>query len=154
MTAAPIARRTRRTRRTRRPASPTSRPAPRSAPRASSRALRTGSLVGGRGLCPQVEFGAVSLDLPPYGRQAERHDGQHDQLLHSVLPLPSHHGTRLSPCTWFSPCPPESRASLASQRSPTAIHAPGVPDRLWCLGHVPRLAEHDEPVERPGEPPV
>src|SRR6266702_2571607 len=85
MTAAPIARRTRRTRR---PASPTSPPAPRSAPRASSRALRTGSLVGGRGLCPQVEFGAVSLDLPPYGSQAERHDGQHDQLLHSVLPLP------------------------------------------------------------------
>ena len=47
-----------------------------------------GLLVRGCRLGPQVEFGTVRLDLAPHGSQPECQDGQDDQLLHCVLPLP------------------------------------------------------------------
>jgi hypothetical protein len=91
-------------------------------------------LVCGRGLGPQVEFGAVRLDLAPHGSQAECQHGQDDQLLHCLLPLPV--------LTISQVRKPSKRAS-----SPFALHAPGVPYWLGRLVHLARLAEHEEPVE-------
>ena len=44
-------------------------------------------LVGCGGLGPQVEFGAVGLDLAPHGERAYPERGEHDELLHSEEPL-------------------------------------------------------------------
>src|SRR5712664_2887399 len=99
-------------------------------------------LVRGRRLGPQVEFGAVRLDLAPHGSQAECQHGQDGQLLHCVLPYR------------FSPSAPGSSKPSKRAYSSLAVHTPGVPHRLGSLVYLARLAEHEEPVERLGEPAV
>ena len=39
-------------------------------------------LVGGHRLAPQVEVGALRLDLPPYRETAKHQQGKDEQLLH------------------------------------------------------------------------
>src|SRR5713226_9935705 len=46
-------------------------------------------LVGGGGLGPQVEFGAVGLDLAPDGERANPERAEHDELLHGEEPSTS-----------------------------------------------------------------
>src|ERR1700761_6319801 len=45
-------------------------------------------VAGGR-LSPQVELGAVRLDLPPQGEHAKPHQGEQKQLLHGADPFTS-----------------------------------------------------------------
>jgi hypothetical protein len=59
-----------------------------SAPRAGT-AVRAEELVVVRGgLGPQVNLGAIGLDLPPHGEHAYSDDDQQEQLLHWVRTPP------------------------------------------------------------------
>ena len=118
-------------------------------------------LVRGRRLGPQVEFGAVRLDLAPHGDKAERHHGQHDQLLHGVLPLPVPHGESrgLEPSEVAALAPDAgiragSRASLAS-RPLTGCGPRARSPRPARATRRPRPTRRRRGTGRsPGEPPV
>src|SRR2546429_8008360 len=84
-------------------------------------------LVGGGGLGPQVEFGAVGLDLAPDGERAKSERGEHDELLHSEEPSTSMTSERTGGSEFRPPQVYGSLAKLPSQpaRPPHRTERPG-----------------------------